>query len=199
LTHSAASPHAEHALQLFDAARSRADATARFLAEGWEAGDHNVVIAKQAHGELIADFLEKLGYPARSAPPATLRFLDAHSTLRRMRRRGVFVRDAGYQVMTELVDEASTFGRPLRIYGEVVDILAEEGSFNEACDLEAAWNAVLTGRQARVLCGYAAAHFADPQQAGWLTSICQHHSHVATQPADTLGTWLTSSLATSRA
>ncbi|MGE0444071.1 MAG: MEDS domain-containing protein [Vicinamibacterales bacterium] len=198
MTHSATSPHAEHALQLFDAARSRADATARFLADGWDAGDHSVVIARKAHWDLIADHLEKRGYPARSAPPATLRFLDAQSALRRMRRRGIFVRDAGYQISAELVEEATAFGRPLRIYGEVVDILAEEGSFNEACDLEAAWNAALAGRQGRVLCGYAAAHFADPRQAGWLTSICQHHSHVATQPADTLGTWLTSSLGTSR-
>jgi hypothetical protein len=186
-------------VQLFDAARSRADATARYVAEGCDAGDHSIVIAKAAHWELIADQLEKRGYPARAAAPAQLRFIDAHSTLRRMRKRGIFVRTAARDVIQEILDEATAVGRPLRIYGEIVDILAEEGSFNEAVEVEHAWNTVLRGRNARLLCGYTAAHFVDPRQASWLRSICGHHAEVATHPADTLGTWLASSLATSQA
>jgi hypothetical protein len=186
-------------VQLFDAARSRAEATARFVAEGHDAGDLSLVIAKAAHWELIADQLEKRGYPARAAAPDQLRYIDAHSALRRMRRRGIFVRDAAREVIEEIVEEASALGRPLRIYGEIVDILAEEGSFNEAVEVEDGWNTVLRRRNARLLCGYTAAHFVDPRQATWLRSICSHHAEVATHPADTLGTWLASSLATSQA
>ena len=198
MNHPEPSPHPEHVIQLFDAARSRAEAAARFIAEGWETGDRVVVIAKPAHWELIADDLERRGCPARSAAPARFQYIDAHAVLRRMRKRGIFVRHAARDLVEEMVKEAVAPGRPLRVYGEAVDILAEEGSFNEACDLEQAWNTALRGHAARLFCAYTAAHFADPRQAGWLKSICAHHAHIDTHPADTLGTWLASGLTPAR-
>jgi hypothetical protein len=192
----AAVPHSEHLVQLFDAARSRADAAAKFLAEGWAAGDDLLVLAKPAHWDLIADYLERHGCPARDATSRTrLHFIDAVATLRRMRRRGVFVRDAALEIIGELVEQTTAPGRPLRAYGELVDLLAEEGSFDEACVVEDAWNATLAVRPARLLCGYSAAHFTDPRHATHLRNICGRHATVQTHSADALGSWLSATAA----
>ena len=167
---------------------------ARFLAEGWAAGDSLLVVAKPTHLILIADYLRIKGCQIEPQGDDERRafFIDATSVLRRLRRRGVFLPDAATQVITELLDQAARPGRELRVYGEIVELLAEEGNFDAACQLEDAWNDVLSFRPLRLLCGYSAAHFADPRQRQALRDVCRRHTRAETHSADTLGTWLMS-------
>jgi hypothetical protein len=72
----------------------------------------------------------------------------------------------------------------------MVDLLAEEGNFHGAEQLEALWNELGTQYSFTLLCGYSAAHFAAPNAGNALDSICRAHSHVRTDVADPLGTWL---------
>ena len=75
-----------------------------------------------------------------------------------------------------LVDEFA--GRPLRIFGEMVDLLSRRGRVDEAIELEELWNDLQRTRSFSLLCGYRLDVFDSAVQAGPLPSVCRVHSHV---------------------
>jgi hypothetical protein len=89
-----------------------------------------------------------------------------------------------------LVTELAGSGRPARIYGEMVDVLAAQGAYAAACELEELWNALGTRHPFTLLCGYRAAHFGDPRKADGLRRICAAHSELLSNPSDVLGSFL---------
>ena len=119
---------------------------------------------------------------------------DATEMLRKMRERGALSVPRGRTLITTAVEQQLAFGRPLRVYGELVELLAEEGNFEGSCAIEDVWNDLGRRHSFRLLCGYSAAHFADPGKAAALRAICDRHSRVQTHSADSLGSWLTNSL-----
>jgi hypothetical protein len=75
-------------------------------------------------------------------------------------------------------------------YGEMVDILAAQGNFTGAEQLEALWNDLSQACSFRLLCGYSAAHFGDARTAGHLQAICAAHHDASARETDLLSTWL---------
>ena len=183
---------AEHIVQLFDTIDSLANVVSAFLNEGWEAGDHLLVAAKPAHWSRTADRLERRGCPvAQAIRSGRLSVLDAATTLARITRFGavdrqLFVEHIG-GLVGRLVAEASG---SVRIYGEMVELLAEEGDLRAAQQLEQLWNELGERQPYLLLCGYSAAHFADPQALPALHAICGAHTRVQTNTSDLLGNWL---------
>jgi hypothetical protein len=80
--------------------------------------------------------------------------------------------------------------RPLAIYGEMVELLAEEGDIASALALEDMWNGLSEKCSFHLLCGYSAAHFAAPGQERALRRVCAAHSRVDATSADPLAAWL---------
>jgi hypothetical protein len=90
-----------------------------------------------------------------------------------------------------MIAELSAGPRTLRVYAEIVELFAEEGNFEQVGVLEEYWNHLHTKHHFMLLCGYSAAHFADPRNATHLRDICSRHTAIKSQSADALGTWLT--------
>jgi hypothetical protein len=79
----------------------------------------------------------------------------------------------------------------LAIYGEMVDILATEGNFEAAEQLERMWNELSEHVPFTLLCGYAAAHFTGaPDSHRRIRRMCALHSDVRRDSADLLANWL---------
>jgi hypothetical protein len=72
----------------------------------------------------------------------------------------------------------------------MVDVLAAEGEYDGAHELEALWNELGTEAEFKLFCGYRAAHFGDPRNADALRRICASHSEVLSNPRDVLGSFL---------
>jgi hypothetical protein len=108
-----------------------------------------------------------------------------------MTRRGVLDPARMEETLGGIIAELSTAPEGLRVYGEIVELFAEEGNFEQACALEDYWNHLQEKYRFTLLCGYSAAHFADPAGSHHLREICNRHSAVKSQSADSLGTWLT--------
>jgi hypothetical protein len=72
-----------------------------------------------------------------------------------------------------------------------VELFAEEGAFDQAAALEDYWTQLAAQHHFTLLCGYSAAHFADPGNARYLREICARHTKVRSHSADSLGTWPT--------
>ena len=106
-------------------------------------------------------------------------------------RRGVLDPARMEETLGGMVTELSAGRRGLRVYGEIVELFAEEGNFEQACALEDYWNHLQARYGFTLLCGYSAAHFADPRNTHHLREVCGRHTAIKSQPADSLGTWLT--------
>jgi DcmR-like sensory protein len=179
-----------HIVQLFDAPRSLADAVSHYLIEGRAAGQHLLAIARASHWQLIRAYLERRGLAVEDSS-AHLTVIDARKMRARMMRRGVLDPALMEETLTGMLTELSSAPGGLRVYGEIVELFAEEGNFEQACALEDYWNHLQKKYGFMLLCGYSAAHFADPRNTYHLREVCGRHTAVKSQPADSLGTWLT--------
>jgi hypothetical protein len=78
----------------------------------------------------------------------------------------------------------------LRIYGEMVELLAQDGNYAAAADLERLWIDLRAECRFALLCGYSAAHFAAPDAGSALSVICREHSRSLSECSDPLGQFL---------
>ena len=187
---SSSSKTSAHLVQLFDAPRSLADAVSHYLIEGRAAGQHLLTIARASHWQLIRAYLERRGLPVEDGAEH-LTVIDARKIRARIMRRGVLDPARMEETLGGMVTELSAGRRGLRVYGEIVELFAEEGNFEQACALEDYWNHLQARYGFTLLCGYSAAHFADPRNTHHLREVCGRHTAIKSQPADSLGTWLT--------
>ena len=180
----------EHLVQLFDEPDSRVEAVAAFLYRGWLAGAPLLVVARPINWALIEARLEVMGCPvADTIAAGRLVVLDAATTLASfLEADGPNERLFREHVGT-VVARLSKLGR-LNGYGEMVDILAEQGRLDAAHELEMLWNSLAATESFTLLCGYAATHFGDARDAEAFHRICHAHTGVHADAGDLLGTWL---------
>ena len=170
----------EHVVQLFDSSESLAESVSAFLAPAYEAGDNLLIVAKPRHWDAIALSLKALGCDVvEGLRTERIIVLNAAATLRAISRNDT----------PEDVRDLTRKGG-LAIYGEMVEVLAEEGNFAAAVKLEDLWNALAERTSFRLMCGYSSAHFAAPASERHLHLVCSAHTQVRTKSDDPLGGWL---------
>jgi hypothetical protein len=179
-----------HVVQFFDTDDTRHDGVAAFLREGHLSGAGLLLIARPRNSIAILERLDKAGIATREdMASGRLSVLDASETLKRISRAGS--PDAGCfdEVVGALATRATRAGR-MYAYGEMVDILAQQGDFADATLLEELWNRLLLRAPISLMCGYAAAHFVSPGSQGALRHICALHTDVRIEAQDPLAAWL---------
>jgi hypothetical protein len=183
----------EHAIQLFDGPESLGDAVARFFVDGLSSGDNLLMVAKPLHIQAVADAMSRRGVALASlADAGRIAILDAATTLRLIMKRGVPDIEALKTVVENTVDSLMPDGQQVRVYGELVEILAEEGNFPGVDLVEGFWNGFGATHPISLLCGYSSAHFVMPGSVAALESICAAHNRVQQNRQDLLANWLLS-------
>jgi hypothetical protein len=182
----------KHIVQLFDTSETLADGVATFLSDGFRAGEPLLVVARPAHWKAIAKSLEKRGHGVSEAVKrGQLTVCDAHRTLSRFMQSGQPVAELFQTEVGRVVERLTTRGKgALWIYGEMVDILAEERNFAGARYLEELWNELGLRQSFTLLCGYSSSHFADASMAHMLAEICNRHTHIQIGDEDLMGNWV---------
>jgi MEDS: MEthanogen/methylotroph, DcmR Sensory domain len=182
----------EHVVQLFDTTDSLANVVSAFLSEGWLAGDQLLIVAKPANWLRTSERLERRGCPvAAGLKEGRITVLDAATTLARINRHGSIDRQLFFDHIGSLVGRlVSASHAAVRVYGEMVELLAEEGDLRGAQQLEHLWNELAERQPFVLLCGYNAAHFTDPGVLPALKAICTAHTRVQKNTSDMLGNWL---------
>jgi hypothetical protein len=175
-----------HRLQLFDTPHSLAQSVSRFLIEGYERGDNLLIVAKRRNLDAVLSQLESRGCFSNDDRQRLIA-LDATQVLTHLRRHGVVDALRFEAEIGTLVERLAASG-PLRVYGEIVEVLAEEGDFEGAVKLEKLWNGLAARYPFTLMCGYSSAHFATDKAA--LRKICETHDHICTESDDTLGSYL---------
>lgn len=182
---------ADHTLQLFDDGASVAGAVSDYVLEGERAGDAALIVARARHWQAIARQLKARGCSAPFASGGG-RFLalEAETVLPRLLWREL--PDAGrfdLQIATPLRQLASS-APGVRVYGELVDLLAEQGRFSAAEALEHLWNGLREELPFTLLCGYSSVCFGAPDATRALQRLCHTHTRATAGHGDVLGAFL---------
>lgn len=179
-----------HRLQLFDTSESLVESVASFLFEGYVRGEHLVMVAKPRHRQAVMAALQRMGcFPPDGETRQRLVALDAAEVLRTITRDGRLDATLFKRTIKPLIRALSATGH-VRIYGEAVELLAEQQDLGTALALEQLWNAMGSEISYTMLCGYSSAHFTSTASQRSLRHICGTHTHVAAEADDTLGRYL---------
>lgn len=170
-----------HAVQFYEDDSSLAGTVAHFLAEGFSVGHPGLVIATPAHAGTISRALASRGLQVGPLQTSgELLFCNAHKVL-----ASFLVADQPNPVLFKIrlgeVIEHVYGGRqrgPIRAYGEMVDLLWQDGNCDAAIKLETLWNQLSTVYEFSLLCGYAVGHFHEETRDRRYQDVCDLHSHV---------------------
>jgi hypothetical protein len=164
-----------HAVKFYDSYATLSRIAAEFLGEGLATQQAAVVIATPEHRKSIVAELRARHINVESMEAAgDIALLDVETML------GSFM--VGGRPDATLFQAAAArqldqrFGsRPIRVYGEGVDVLCKAGLDDAAIRLEMLWNKLMTNREIKTLCGYSVSnHYKDAS----LRAIFDEHSHV---------------------
>jgi hypothetical protein len=167
-----------HVVQFCDDDSVLLDTLEAFCAGGLLLGEAVIVIATAAH---LAALRQRLR--ARDMDLATLQIfdqliaLDAEETLKRFMRDGQPDAALFEALAGELLERARTGGRPVRAFGEMVQLLWERGQHDATLQLERIWQRICHAEQIPLLCAYRKDSFTSDDSGG-IRRICQAHCSV---------------------
>jgi hypothetical protein len=168
----------EHIVQFFRSDEEYVRAAGYFLREGLNAGETCVAVATAAHHLQLDEHLRDAGldpdmlsaeyrYVPLQAEQLLPTFFDARSGIDQERFHRHF---------NLLISQASSRGQPVRIFGEMVSLLADQGRPSAAIQLEELWNELSRQHHFCLFCSYKESPFTEnPRYRKLLHSI---HSHV---------------------
>jgi len=167
-----------HAVRFYENDRSLAQIVAKFLSDGFAAGNPGIVVATPAHrGAILRELVAKSLDVVQLQRSHDLVLLDAQETLSLFMANGKPQGEAFTNSMCEVIKTACG-GRPnctVRIYGQMVDLLWKDGQQEAAIRLETLWNQLATTQAFSLLCGYAMGPFYKDAN---FQEVCRHHTHV---------------------
>jgi hypothetical protein len=179
----------EHIVHFFDDDVARVKTVSSYITDALDRNRRVLVVARPRLWSAIDTRLKREHIHAAGDPRLVV--LDAYVTLSGLMRHGTLDMDNFRKTVAPLVKGLAETPAGLCAYGEMVDILAAEGNFRGACQLERVWNELTAETSFTLLCGYAAAHFAtSTEHRDAIVEICAAHSHVRTDASDALGHWL---------
>jgi PAS domain S-box-containing protein len=171
----------EHVVQFYESDTFLAEVVVEFLGHGLVSGDPAVVIATPEHRRLFADRLTGKGVDvAQATARGRLAMLDARDTLARFMVGEMPDGERFNQTIGQLLDRLAVPGRRVRAYGEMVNLLWQDGNAKGALRLEELWNDLQSQRGFSLLCAYVMGNFF--KQAADLHQVCATHTHVLRGP-----------------
>lgn len=170
-----------HGAQVYREVGELAESVASYLSVGFDLREPALVVATPDHWTACAEQLAAAGWDApRLAQHELLVLVDAEETLAAISDGGRPSERTFDEVIGSLLDAISDRHpeQPIRIYGEMVDLLSARGDVDGAIELESLWNRLSRRRPFTLLCGYGIDVFDLETQSTLLPAICRAHSHV---------------------
>jgi hypothetical protein len=172
-----------HAVKFYDSGASVSRIAAEFVGEGLATRQPALVIAPPERRKTIAAELRARHFDVESMEAGgDLVLLDAQSMLGAFMVGGRPDANLFQAAAARLLDQRFG-GRPVRVYGEGVDVLCKAGLDDAAIRLEMLWNKLVASRDIKTLCGYSVSnHYKDVS----LRAIFDEHSHVVSNKGATV-------------
>jgi MEDS: MEthanogen/methylotroph, DcmR Sensory domain/Histidine kinase-like ATPase domain len=174
---SSAPPH-DHAVNFYDDDAEWVDRIAGFVQDGFGQGERVIVIATSPHLVLLEEILSDRGVDLpESRTTGRLLTLDADVTLSALMPGGRPHAGELDARVGGLIDAATADGSLVRIFGEMVAVLWEQGNVAGAIELESMWNELAKHRRFTLLCAYPLGGIGD-MPLGDVHHVCDLHSRL---------------------
>jgi PAS domain S-box-containing protein len=172
-------PPSGHLVQFYNTDAFLLDMLGEFIGAGLGSGASCIVIATQAHREGLAHRLQTNGLdPARVREQGKYLALDAAETLSLLQKEGVDPQSFA-QVLGPHIEQARQGAQRVRIFGEMVALLWQQGNQAAALRLEALWNELYCAcHSLSLLCAYPMSLFAGSEHSELFARTCELHSQV---------------------
>lgn len=170
-----------HAVQFYKDDDSLAATAAGFLVDGIAEGQPALVVATAAHTARILAAVKARGLDVDELRrTGELNLFDARKMLSSfmvgsMPDPLLFKSNMGDAIERMCLDRKPG---PIRAYGEMVDLLWQDGNADGAIRLEILWNQLASTYEFSLLCGYAVGHFYKESVGSRFKDVCDQHSHV---------------------
>jgi hypothetical protein len=175
---SSSAPAPYHAVRFYESDTSLARIVAEFLQEGFADGSPGIVVATAALRDAIVRALaDRSAGVTGLARAHNLVLLDARETLSTFMVDGRPDASRFKDQMCRVIQRVCG-DRPactVRIFGQMVDVLWQEGEHDAAIRLEMLWNQLGRTEAFSLLCGYAMGNF---YKDAHRDAICGQHSHL---------------------
>jgi hypothetical protein len=175
---SSSAPAEYHAVRFYESDRSLARIVAQFLHEGFDGGSPGIVVATaNLRAAIIRELTDRSLDVVELQRSRDLLLLDAEETLSTFMMDGRpdarHFKDQMCQVIQGVRGDRADC--TVRIFGQMVDVLWQDGERDAAIRLEVLWNQLAQTKAFSLLCGYAMGHFYKDAQRD---DICGQHSHI---------------------
>ena len=174
----------DHFVELYERDEQLLTSVQTFISSGLVRGEGGIVVAEREHLDQIDGELSKTFDLTAARLQGTYLSIEANEALALFMRDGMPDAQSFERSIGEMVRRVAGGGRKLRIFGEMVALLMQEGNVAAAIALEDLWNDLAHENDFRLFCAYPSATFAD-DDLGKLRDVCNRHSHVLV-PADSV-------------
>jgi hypothetical protein len=166
-----------HFVEFYDNDPSLIDSVDRFVSIGIGRGDAAIVVAEQAHLDVLKEALSRTINLEAATEQGLFVALDAEEALSSFMVDDMPDREKFEQLVGGLIDKAAAGSRAVRVFGEMVSVLWKLGNVAAALSLEDHWNRLSESHDFRLFCAYPTGVFGDKNVAP-LRAVCDRHSHV---------------------
>jgi len=172
-------PDGEHFVQFYETDAFLGDSLSAYIRSGLHKGDGCIVIATKAHLTCLEERLVASGLDVAAATRSgTYVDLDAEETLANLMIDGSPEASRFAAALSIPLARASEGGRRVRVFGEMVAILCEQGNYDAASQIEDLGNGLRKTISFTLFCAYPMRVFGRAELAGALSAVCREHSHV---------------------
>lgn len=175
-------PRCDHALQFYEAESYLYSAISSFILPTFFSTESaSVIIATRTHLDALEVHLREQNLvPGQLKDRGQLVVLDADEILLAIMPGGSLDIDLFDQYLRKLFPDVQSKFPKVRVYGELVNILCEQGNYELARQLEVAWERFLSepDRNVALLCGYNMGVFEAEGLSEVFQQICLNHSKV---------------------
>jgi PAS domain S-box-containing protein len=171
----------DHRVQFYEHDEFLYRVVREFFSAGQRAGEPLVVIATDLHRRQLRAELGAGGFDVdRLQRSGQLTLLDAEKALAGFMVDGTPDRELFLAQIGDAVAKARSASRNghVRAFGEMVDLLWQEGNPRAMLRLEELWNELGQDGTISLLCAYFISTFDSPARVEDFQQICAHHAHV---------------------
>jgi hypothetical protein len=171
----------DHFVQFFDETTLLVNTVSGFLERGLQAGEVCVVLSTSANLKNIAVSLNDRQVDL-TALDAAYRYIpiDAEAMLSECSRDGRLNLHRLHARLDLLLRQAASQGRPVRIFGEIVDLLVDRGMSSSVIDLEELWNELGRSHDFVLFCAYSQNLRSAHRDSRLYERVCAIHHHTST-------------------
>ena len=169
----------EHVVEFYESTEFLVDTVCDFLGPNLHDGGAAIIVARAAHRAAFETALRDAGVDIEHAIAAD-RYIsfDAAELLADLMVDGTPHAGRFRETLGEVIDRAGAKQRRVRVYGEMVALLWEDGNIPAAVALEDLWNQLAATHEFAQLCAYPMSAFSDEVTAAAFERVCDRHSTV---------------------